>query len=243
MLPHYRPIAIALLVILVLPACDKSPAPTEASTSSDQQAVSPLEAGAADRPFEIAQAFFELNTTFNDMGFQVFLDDIGWKHVSLTDPDGNTVFGIHAETGLAKIGITELHFESEEPRPSELKPKFPPGRYTFRGTTADGASLVSQINVNQRMPSAPTFSPKNGQLVDQDHLVVRWNAPGADLVEVILEQDELGHVLDVTLAGSVTRLSVPPQFLRRGREYKIEIQSIAENKNRTIAESTFRTRG
>ena len=72
--------------------------------------------------------------------------------------------------------------------------------------------------------------------------MVQWEAPGAEMVEVIIEQDELGHVLDVTLSSSTTRLSIPPQFLRRGREYKIEILSIGENGNRTIAESTFRTR-
>lgn len=232
----------AILPSLLLLACDKTPAPTEVTASSGQQEVSQLEASAAGEPFEVAQAFFELNTTFNDMGFQVFLDHTGWRHVNLTDPNGNTVFGLHAETGLSKIGLTELHFESEEPRPSELKPKFPPGRYTFRGQTVEGTTLMSQVQVNQQMPSAPSFSPKNGQLVDKNNVVVRWNAPGADMVEVIIEQDDLEHSLDVLVSGSTTSLSVPPQFLRRGREYKIEVQSVAENKNRTIAESTFRTR-
>jgi hypothetical protein len=49
-------------------------------------------------------------------------------------------------------------------------------------------------------------------------------------------------VFDVIVSSSTTRLTVPPQFLRRGREYKIEILSIAESQNRTIVESTFRTR-
>ena len=115
------------------------------------------------RPFEIAQAFFELNTTFHDMGFQVFLDDEAWDHVSLTDPQGNTVFGIHAEGRLAKLGITELHFESEEPSPAEVRALFPNGRYTFRGVTLDGTSLVTQVNVSKDMPPAPSFTPRNGQ--------------------------------------------------------------------------------
>jgi hypothetical protein len=92
------------------------------------------------------------------------------------------------------------------------------------------------------MLAAPTFTPRNGQLVDKLNTVVRWDAPGAEMVEVIIEQDELGHVLDVTVSATTTSLRIPPQFLRRGQEYKIEILAIAENGNRTIAESTFRTR-
>ena len=134
----------------------------------------------------------------------------------------------------------------------------------------EGAPLVSEIDVTQQMPSAPSFTPRNGTVVDKTHTVVRWDAPGtgtpepggmstaellwavrevavqlevvgADMVEVIIEQDELGHSFDVIVSGSTTRLTVPPQFLRRGREYKIEVQSVAANGNRTIAESTFRT--
>jgi hypothetical protein len=73
--------------------------------------------------------------------------------------------------------------------------------------------------------------------------VVRWSAPGAEQVEVIIESDELSDVLDITVSGSIDRLTIPRQFLRPGREYKLEILAIAENGNRTIAESTFRTEG
>lgn len=231
-----------LLTTLLLPACDKSPAPTESAPEPGGQAISPLEASAAAAPFEIAEAFFELNTTDHDMGFQILVDAEGWNRVSLTDSRGRRVFGIQADNKLAEIGITELRFESEEPSPSEVRARFPAGTYTFRGETVEGENLVSRVNVSQSMLPAPTMTPRNGQLVDRENTVVRWEAPGADMVEVIIEQDELGHVFDVTLSASTTRLNIPPQFLRPGREYKIEILSIAENGNRTIAESTFRTR-
>lgn len=237
----------ALLPLLLLPACDKSAAPAEPSADAKQEVSSQelsadAAASAATRPFEVAQAFFELNTTFHDMGFQVFLDDVAWDHVRLTDPQGNTVFGIHADGRLAKLGITELHFESEEPSPAEVRALFPNGRYTFHGVTLDGTSLVTQVNVSKDMPPAPSFTPRNGQLVDKFNTVVKWEATGTKQVEVIIEQDELGHSLDILLSGSTTRLTVPPQFLRRGREYKIELQAVTENGNRTIAESTFRTK-
>jgi hypothetical protein len=231
-----------LIATLLLPACDKPPAPTESTADVSDETTSPLESSAAAAPFEIAEAFFELNTTDHDMGFQILVDAEGWKRVNLTDPEGRRVFGIQAENKLAEIGITELRFESEEPEPSEVRARFPAGTYIFRGETVEGENLVSRVNVSQRMLPAPTMTPRNGQLVDRENTVVRWEAPGADMVEIIIEQDELGHVFDVTLSSSTTRLTVPPQFLRPGREYKIEILSIAENGNRTIAESTFRTR-
>lgn len=232
----------ALLAVLLLPACDKSPTPTGSSTEPSGEAITPLETSAAAAPFEIAEAFFELNTTDHDMGFQILVDAEGWKRVNLTDPEGRRVFGIQTDTKLAEIGITELRFESEEPSPSEVRSRFPAGTYTFRGETVEGENLLSRVNLSQRMLPAPSFTPRNGQLVDRQNTVVRWEASGADMVEIIIEQDELGHVFDVTLSSSTTRLMIPPQFLRPGREYKIEILSIAENGNRTIAESTFRTR-
>ena len=232
-----------LIAVLLLPACDKSPTSTESAAEPGEQAISPVEAtAAAAQPFEIAEAFFELNTTDHDMGFQVLVDAEGWRRVNLVDPNGRRVFGIQAENKLAEIGITELRFESEEPSPSEVRSRFPAGDYTFRGETVEGASLMSRVHLSQTMLPAPSFTPRNGQLVDRDNAVVRWEATGAEMVEVIIEQDELGHVLDVTVSGTTDRLSIPRQFLRPGREYKIEILSIAENGNRTIAESTFRTR-
>jgi hypothetical protein len=224
--------------MLLLSACDKSPTPTGPAGDAKPEPA----ATAASEPFEEAQAFFELNTTDHDMGFQVFLDAEGWRWVNLLDANGNKVFGIHAESGLEEIGITELRFESEEPSPSELRPLFPSGQYTFRGVTTEGLPLRSVVNVSKHMLPAPTFTPRDGQLVDPRFAAVRWEAPGAEQVEIIIEQDELGHVLDVTLSGTTTRLSIPRQFLRQGREYKIEVLAIAENGNRTIAESTFRTR-
>jgi hypothetical protein len=200
-----------------------------------------LEASAAATPFDEAQVFFELNTTDHDMGFQVFLDAPGWRRVSLTDPNGNRVFGLTADTKLEEIGITELRFESEEPSPAEIRSRFPAGDYTFRGELVEGGSLLSRVHLGQGILVAPTFTPRNGQVVDPLNTVVRWETHGAEMVEVIIEQDDLGHVFDVTLSASTTRLTIPRQFLRRGREYKIEILAIAPNGNRTIAESTFKT--
>jgi hypothetical protein len=237
-----RPWAAPLLIFLLLPGCEKSPTPTESTVESSQQVPAAVENSAHGKPFEIAQVFFELNTTDNDMGFQVFLDAEGWDRVTVTDPRGNQVTRLLAEGRLAEIGITELRFESAEPSVAEVRSRFPPGEYTFRGHTVEGGTLVSRARLSHSLLAPPTFSPRDGQRVDKDNAVVRWNAPGAEQVEIIIENTDLGHVFDVTVSGSTTRLTIPPQFLRRGTEYTIELLSIADNRNRTIAQSTFRTR-
>ena len=244
----HRPLALFLL--LLLPACDKPTTPTQSesnpgSTTTDVelQAAETDEADAtgASVPFDDAELFFELNSTDNDLGLQLFLDSEGWKRVRVLDPGRNEIVLMQAEGKLARLGITELRFESAEPSPEEVLALFPPGEYRFRGRSVEGEQLASNATLSHDFPPAPTFSPAGGEVVDPKQAVVEWNAPDADQVELIIEQDELGHVLDVTLSGSAKRLRVPPQFLTPGMEYKIEILSISENGNRTIAESTFRT--
>jgi hypothetical protein len=230
-----------LCILLLLPNCDKSPTPTESAVEPSLEAATALATSAHAKPFEIAEVFFELNTTDNDMGFQLFLDAEGWDRVTLTDPRGNPVTRLLAEGKLAEIGITELRFESAEPSVAAVRSRFPAGEYILRGHTVEGATLVSRMRLSHSLLAPPTFSPRNGQLVDKNNTVVRWNAPGAEQVEVIIENTDLGHVFDVTVSGT-TRLTIPSQFLRRGKEYTIELLSIAENGNRTIAQSTFRTR-
>jgi hypothetical protein len=241
---------LAVFVLLLLPGCDKPTTPTKTeldpgSPTSDVelQAADTEEADAigAQVPFADAELFFELNSTDNDLGLQLFLDAEGWKRVRVLDPGRNEIVLMQAEGKLARLGITELRFESAEPSPEEVLALFPPGEYRFRGRSVEGERLASNAILSHDFPPAPTFSPSGGEVVDPRQTVVEWNAPGAEQVELIIEQDELGHVLDVTLSGSSERLRVPRQFLTPGMEYKIEILSISENGNRTIAESTFRT--
>jgi hypothetical protein len=239
-----------LLLLLVLPACDKPTTPTAADSGPPSAASDTELTGAAARdadpsaaePFADAELFFELNSTDDDLGLQLFLDaDEGWKRVRVLDPGLRDIILFQTAGRLSRLGITELRFESAEPSPGEVLALFPPGQYRFRGRTVDGTQLASVATLSHDFPPAPTFSPSGGEVVDHRDTVVEWNAPGAEKVEIIIEQDELEHVLDVTLSGSTSRLRVPPQFLRPGREYKIEVLSTGENGNRILAESTFRT--
>jgi hypothetical protein len=241
---------LAVLLLLLLPACDKPTTPTRTesdpgspTTDVELQAAGAEEADATGSsvPFADAELFFEFNSTDNDLGLQLFLDSDGWKRVRVLDPGRNEIVLMQAEGKLARLGITELRFESAEPSPEEVLALFPPGKYRFRGRSVEGDQLASNVILSHDFPPAPTFSPSDGEVVDPRQTVVEWNTPGAEQVELIIEQDELGHVLDITLSASTKRLRVPPQFLTPGMEYKIEVLSISENGNRIIAESTFRT--
>jgi hypothetical protein len=240
-----------LLLLLILSACDKPTTPTTTPAEPGAPA-SEVELGAADTddadatgstvPFADAQLFFELNSTDNDLGLQLFLDtDDGWKRVRVLDPARRDVIEFETAGRLSRLGLTELRFESSEPSPEEVLALLPAGEYRFRGRTVEDEQLASNAILSHHFPPAPTITPSNGETVDPRNLVVEWSAPEAEKVEIIIEQDELEDVFDVTFSGSTRRLRVPPQFLQPGLEYKIEILSIAENGNRVIAEGTFET--
>jgi hypothetical protein len=196
---------------------------------------------AGGEPFEEAQIFFELNTTDNDMGVQVFIDNDEWRYVNLYAPNGRHLLQIKDKGPLAELGITELRFESGEPSPAEVLDVFPEGVYTFRGRTIEGDSLESTAELSHDFLPAPEFTPADGEIIDPNNAVVVWNAPGAGRVQIIIENEELGHFFDVIVSDASGSLDVPPQFLQPGVEYDIEVLAISENGNRTIAESNFET--
>jgi hypothetical protein len=238
MVPGTRPCGpIAVLLLLLASGCDKATTPTAVAVEEDPAAA----ASSRTMPFDDAALFFEFNTTDNDLGLQLFLDSEGWRRVRVIDPAANEIVLLEAKGRLARLGITELRFESAEPSPEEVLALFRPGQYRFRGRSVEGEQLASDVSLSHDLPPAPSFTPSGGQAVDPRQAVVEWNTPGAEQVELIIEQDELGHVFDVIVSASTRRMRIPAQFLTPGMEYKIEILSIAENGNRTIAESTFRT--
>jgi hypothetical protein len=58
----------------------------------------------------------------------------------------------------------------------------------------------------------PALSPSGGQVVDPGATVVSWNAPGAERIEIIIEQEDLGPRRSALL----NCLIVPLQRLARG---------------------------
>lgn len=239
-----------ILAIFVVLSCSQenevvAPRETEATLSDEEEDKSKERDNESGRviSFADAEVFFEFNTTDNDLGLQVFLDAEGWTEIAVMDAQGEEIVEVETEGKLSDLGITELRFESAEPSPAEVLALFPPGVYKFKGRTVEGDRLKSRARLSHDFVPAPTFTPSGGQVVDPANTTVHWNAPGAELVEVIIENEETDDVFDVIVSGEITSLDIPSQFLADDTEYKLEILSIAENGNRTIAESTFVTSG
>ncbi|NND70545.1 MAG: hypothetical protein HKN43_03100 [Rhodothermales bacterium] len=191
--------------------------------------------------FADAEAFFEFNTTDNDLGLQIFLDAVGWNGIRIEDANNEQIVEVRATGPLADLGITELRFESAEPSPEAVLANFPPGEYLFTGRTPEGDRLVGDSELSHNFAPPPTITPSDGLEVDVENTVVEWDAPGAELVEIIIESEDSDAVFDIIVEAEVTSLNVPPQFLEAGTEYKLEILAYAENGNRTIVETSFVT--
>ena len=120
---------------------------------------------------------------------------------------------------------------------------FPPGEYKFRGKTVEGDRLVGAGELSHDLPTPPTFTPEDGAVLDPDEVEIEWKAPGAELVEIIIESEETDALFDVIVEADLESMEVPEEFFEPNTEYKIEILSIAENGNKTITEHIIFTSG
>lgn len=203
------------------------------------------------------------NEGIGDVGVQVLLDGEPWQSLKIESPDGRTILQIRASESLRKQGLTELFFESSEPALdevplAEILARFPEGTYEFAGKTIEGQEIAGKATFTHVIPAGPVIvSPLQGAVVDPKNLVISWEAvtkkiegSGAgDLVivayEVIVERtdnDQLGDALrtfDIKLPATsdqIQSVTVPPQFLEPGIEYKFEVLAINKGGNQTITE-------
>ena len=237
---HYFP--IALLGLFVLSCEDQVSLETDQVTIEEE----PLPMNFKDGDeFEDAAVFFEKNTTDDDLGLQVFVDNEAWRQLNLRDPEGREQFNLKAGQELAELGITEFRFESAEPSPAEVLALFDEGIYTLRGRTVEGDKLLSMVEVSHDFVDfdEDDISPADGDLVDPDNLVVTWEIDGAENVEVIIEDEDEENILSILVAADEGELTIPHEFLEEGAEYKLEVIATGENGNRTIVEINFETNG
>ncbi len=194
-------------------------------------------------PFEDAEVFFEFNSTDNDLGLQLFIDNTGWNRLSLRDADGNNNLELKASGPLGALGITELRFESSEPSPEGVLASFPPGDYSVRGKTVDGDKLLSVVEVSHDFLEPAIITPEDGDVVDPGNVVVTWESEGAESVEIIIEDEEEEGIISILVSEDEGELTMPPEYFEAGTEYKLEVISTAENGNKTIIENEFMTNG
>ena len=84
-----------------------------------------------------------------------------------------------------------------------------------------------------------------GSTVPRDDVVARWapvTEPGIEIegYRAIVEREDPLRVFNADLPASVTSVTVPPEFLEPGTEFKLEVQAIEANGNQTISEHNFR---
>lgn len=204
-------------------------------------------------PFSEARIIIEFNATDQDVGIQIFLDAEGWEEVEVFGPNGAMIFDVSAEGSVGELGVTELFFESEEPSLDDLPlaeflALFPAGEYRFMGKTVEGDRLTGTATLTHAIPDGPVLvSPEENAVVDRNRTVVRWNPvadpPGSRIVqyEVIVEREDPLRTFSAKVPATVTSVTVPPEFLEPGTEYKFEVLAVEQGGNQTIRERSFRT--
>jgi hypothetical protein len=205
-------------------------------------------------PFTKSDLFIELNATDGDAGLHLNLDGEDWSRLEVRDPTGRTLVQVKGTGRLRDHGLTGLTFESAEPPFTqvpfrEFKARFPEGRYTFAGTTVDGRRLVGSDQFTHAVPQGPeVIAPTENAVMDPARLVVRWKPVppprGSEIVRylVIVSAEATGRELSMELKPDATRALIPPVFLDRGAEHKVEVLARERGGNQTITEVPFRTR-
>jgi Fibronectin type III domain len=214
--------------------------------SAKQASKPPLE-------LEEASLIIEVNATDGDAGLQPFLDGEPWRSMKISDPGGKKILDVDAKGRLRNFGLTELFSETHEPSFDELPlarflRRFPAGEYDFAGRTTEGRKLVGSARLSHDIPDGPEItSPDEGEVVSQNDAVARWNPVaengGIDIAgyQVIVEREDPLRTFEVKLPASVHSVTIPPEYLQAGTEYKIEVLAIERSGNQTIEELEFET--
>ena len=220
--------------------------------------------GGKDEPEEVeldeAEVFIEWNSTDGDFGIQFFWDGDGWDRMRVVNSEGKVALQVRARDNLQEQGLTEGAFESVEPDPDELSmeeflERFPEGEYEFEGKTLEGENLEGETEFTHVIPAPPAnLWPAEGSVVSAAlPLVASFDAVTADIDGNTLEPELYELVIedmnDETLAFTIVlegdlanpSVTVPPEFLEPGSDYKLEVLVQEESHNRTITETKFTT--
>lgn len=213
--------------------------------------------------FDEVEVFIEINDTDGDAGLQIFADGEDWRWAMVFDSNWRKVLQVMGQGAVQDQGLTEMFFESSEPsfveQPlADFLERFGEGEYRYLARTNEGGILVGFADLTHDLPAAPVvLSPADEAVVAfTETLVIDW-APvmtrypdgpaGAPIqivrYEVAVEREDPEPVLamSVQLPPSITQLTVPPEFLESGAEYKFEIIAREVSGNQTITEQVFET--
>lgn len=231
--------------------------------------------------FDVADIYFELNDTDEDLGIHALIDGEAWKYLAVEDPNGRKMLNVFVRGRLHRQGLTEIFFESAEPTFDDLDPvdfflRFPEGKYEIEGITLDWEKLESTDRLTHLLPAPPDGIEISGEEVNlesidceneetvpeiqislsgDEDIVISWetvtrshpelgdtNKPIKVVsyqVVVEVEVDETEMIYSVHLPPDVTQVSVPPEFIALGDEFKFEILVREQSGNQTAVESCF----
>lgn len=219
-------------------------------------------------PLKEAKLIIEHNATDKDTGFQGFIDSEGWQRIDVRGP-GGTVLTLQGRGSLAKLGLTELFFETVEPANTDVPidqmlAKLPAGKYVISGPTqANGTSTGRTAGVatlTHVIPAGPKLvSPAEDAVVPTRGVVARWKPVTTTITgrpvkiiayQLIIEKDTpkppphmIGKFgLSIYLPPSVTSLPVPNGFLEPNTAYNWEVLAIERSGNQTLSSGAFKTR-
>ncbi len=219
-------------------------------------------------PFSVAELYFELNSTDEDLGFHGLIDGEPWRSLEIENPQGREQARIQLKSSMRRQGLTELFFESAEPTFDELDPetffgRFPEGLYEVSGTTIEGEDLESESEVTHLIPAPVPNLEVNGEAVSDDcdedpgptvsePIIISWdeatlshpelgrtNEP-IEVVryEAIVEQEDSSLKISILLPPDVTSIEMPSDLLEPG-DVKVEVLVREASGNQTAIESCF----
>lgn len=201
-------------------------------------------------PYKEARIYIEFNQTANDLGYHVSLDAEDWKTLQIFNPKKQLLFTVEGGGAYRRLGMTELFFEGAEPNLDEfplddLLALFPEGTYTFRGRTVDRKRLLGTGTLSHAVPNGPGNVLTT--LGSNNSLVISWDAVTTvpvgfpDRPISIVGYQLIVKPFQVTVPGTVTSVTVPPEFVSTlpAGEVLFEVLAIDVSGNQSITESSF----
>ena len=155
--------------------------------------------------FEVAELYFELNDTDEDLGIHGKIDGGPWKNIWIRDPFYRLMMKVKARGRLRQQAVTELFFESAEPTFDDLEPdeffdRFPEGDYSIYGWSEENKLLKGESLIRHVMPAPPS-----GIVVSD----VPINHKTVDCESEDLPEVELGEEDDVIISWDPVEDSHP----------------------------------
>ena len=207
--------------------------------------------------------FIEHNSTDEDTGVHGLFDGEDWTKLEIYDPFGRQILEVEPKRQLRTQAISGIFFEAAEP-PNEEVPieeilnRFPEGRYSVRGCTADGKRLKGAAVFTHDIPAGPEIIfPQDGGTAPSSGFAVSWNHVTTTIegepinrtgYQVIVTKDVPDDpngfsrpMFDVHVPPSETSLTVPSEFLEPGTRYELEVLVLEISGNQTLTSLFFET--